>query len=423
MTFSPFDDAHLGQENGGAAKSDASQLYGWVSQSNTRGTMDIIWSCASTIFICVWVMLHLNVTAKREKRWHIWLRKLRWFVLALLAPELLMLFAGGQWASARRSVAEMKKIGVTDWTMVHAFYADSGGFMLVARDSIPFPVTARQIHYLVDKRHLREPEITREEIWDKSKADMFAKVIAGVQSAWFTAQIIARAVQHLPVTLLELSTIALMTCTATTLFFWFHKPLNVETATPLSTYVSVAEILTDAGDAAKELYQNTPLDFAEPLAYTSTQMPLSSLWGVKERPLPRIPNDRDSLLHNWKVVLVVSIPTAAFSASQLIAWNFVFPTRDEQLLWRYTCLGNGIVLGGGCACEAAAIIASNYTLAGLETFNKYKLRWPYSLMFFIPGALYFCARMIVIVEVLISLRALPTGCFDTVNWLNFLPHI
>lgn len=75
-----------------------------------------------------------------------------------------MLFAGGQWVSAKRFVAEMSALGVDEWTMVHAFYADSGGFVLVGRDSILFPVTAPQIHYLIDKKYLAAPDITRDEI-------------------------------------------------------------------------------------------------------------------------------------------------------------------------------------------------------------------------------------------------------------------
>ena len=95
-----------------------------------------------------------------------------------------MLFASGQWASAKRSVAEMREIGYVNWSLVHAFYADSGGFLLCARNSTTFPVTAKQIYCLVKMKYLPMPAITREEIWDKSKADKFAKTIAGLQASW-----------------------------------------------------------------------------------------------------------------------------------------------------------------------------------------------------------------------------------------------
>ena len=206
-------------------------------------------------------------------------------------------------------------------------------------------------------------------------------------------------------------------------FFWWQKPLDVRTRTPIPCNYTIAEILLDAGDVAKDPYRDTPLDFCDHLGYSSTYFPLNRLWGEQQRPLPRIPNDRDSLLHNWKAVVAITVPTAAFGALQLVAWNFVFPTRAEQLLWRYTCLGGGAVLGIGCSLEALAIVASKYTLSGMRTFNDYKIRWPWCLLFYGAGMLYVVARVIVIIEVVISLRALPVTCFETVQWTNLLPHI
>lgn len=188
---------------------------------------------------------------------------------------------------------------------------------------------------------------------------------------------------------------------------------------------AVTTILIQANQecAINATHSDTPLDFADPLQYTSEYFPLNHLWGEQRRPLPRIPNDRDSLLHSWKVVLVVAIPTAAFGLLQLAAWNFTFPTRQEQMLWRYTCVSNGIVLGIGCALEAGAILSSGYTKSGLHTFNDYKTRWSWNIAFIVPGAMYVSASLIVIIETIISLRALPPSCFTTVQWTTFIPHL
>lgn len=368
-------------------------------------------------------MLHLNVPANSDTLWTITLRKARWFMLALLAPELVMLFACGQWASALRSVTDMREAGYRQWTMVHAFYADSGGFVLQAPDCKPFPVTAKQIHYLVQRDYLNVPLITRREIWDKSKADLFAKLVASFQAIWLVAQTIARAIQRLPVTLLEVSTVALITCAAFTIFFWFQKPLNVETPTLLEIGGTIAEILVDAGSKAEIPFEDTPLDFIEPRIYTSSQLPFGKYWSVRERPLPRLPNDRDSRLHSLHTIIIVAIPMASFSCLHLIAWNFDFPTRDEQLLWRWTCISMGIILGTGCLVEALSIIKDGYTTSGLTNLDGYKLRWPTNILFFLPGALYVSARLIVIIEVIISLRQLPNGCFEVVRWSELFPHL
>ena len=398
-------------------------LHGWQSSPNQRGTIDIIWTCASTLLVAVWVMMHLNLPSRNESLLKVSLRKAKWLVLALLAPELVMLFASGQWASAKRSVSDMKTSGVREWTMVHAFYADSGGFVLQTTDSPGFPVTAKQMHWLVAGDHLKMPEITKEEIWDKSKADFFAKAVACLQVGWFVVQIIVRAAAGLPMTLLELSTLALLTCSGATFFFWFFKPLDVSTPTVLKIEKSLADILSKEAATTTQSWKDTPLDFIEPLAYTSGQLPFSKLWTISERPLPRIPNDRDSWLHDLRTVIVVAIPTAAFGSFHLIGWNFAFPTRIEQQLWRWSCLGGGIVLGIGCTAEAASIIWNGYSTTGLTNLGGYKLKWPTNIMFFVPGFLYVTGRLIVIVEVVITLRALPAGCFQTPDWTQVFPHV
>lgn len=267
------------------------------------------------------------------------------------------------------------------------------------------------------------PKITKEEIWDKSKADRFAKAVASFQAVWLLAQVIARGVQHLPVTLLELSTVALIMCTAATLFFWFWKPLNVDMSTSLVLDITVAEVLLRAGDSAKLPFRDTPLDFIEPNLYTSTQMPLARYWGAQERPLPRIPNDRDSKLHSFPIIISLAIPTSAFSLLHLIAWKFEFPSPFEQSLWRWTCISSGIILAVGCFVEAASIVYDGYTTTGLTTLNRYKLRWPTNILFFVPGVLYMTSRVIVVVEVALSLRLVPIGCFEVVQWSGLLPHL
>lgn len=243
-----------------------------------------------------------------------------------------MLFASGQWASAKRSVVDMDSLGCENWSMIHAFYADTGGFVLQARESVAFPITAKQLCYLVQQGYMQAPTITKKEIWDKSKADRLAKTITSLQAGWLTIQVVARWIQHLPVTLLEISTVALITCTAATFFFWFYKPLDVNTPTTIRIDSSIAEILIKAGDAADFPFSDTPLDFVESQLYTSSQMPMHRFWGVQQRPLPRIPNDRDSWLHSLKTVFIVAVPTASFSLLHLVGWNFDFPTRTEQLL-------------------------------------------------------------------------------------------
>lgn len=61
--------------------------------------------------------------------------------------------------------------------MAHAFFADMGGFVLEAEDlSQPIPVDAEQLFYLIERRHVHYPALTKEEIEDKSKTDFVARL-------------------------------------------------------------------------------------------------------------------------------------------------------------------------------------------------------------------------------------------------------
>jgi hypothetical protein len=78
---------------------------------------------------------------------------------------------------------------------------------------------------------LKDPEfrieITEEEIGDRSKGDALAKMILILQSSWFICQCIARNLQGLGLTQLELTTLALASLNAMTFILWWDKPLCV----------------------------------------------------------------------------------------------------------------------------------------------------------------------------------------------------
>ncbi|KAH8765899.1 hypothetical protein F5883DRAFT_673722 [Diaporthe sp. PMI_573] len=102
-------------------------------------------------------MLHLNLPFPKDGITKKPLRELRWMLLGLLAPELPMLFAFAQRASARKSMDEMNKIGHRGWSLTHGFFDDSV--------------------YLVKERYMEIPTITMLEIKDKSKANTAAKAL------------------------------------------------------------------------------------------------------------------------------------------------------------------------------------------------------------------------------------------------------
>ena len=395
---------------------------GWVGQCNQRGTIDIIWNCFSTVFISLWVMLHLNVPAAHEGFWTSFFRKTRWLILGALAPETVLLASGGQWASAKRSLTDMQALGYNNWTLVHGFYADSGGFHLQATGSSPFPVTAKQIHYLVKEKYIDIPEITEKEIFDKSKADQFTKTIACLQTGWFVTENIARAIQKLPISPLELTTDAIILCTVAVYFFWLYKPLNVTTPTTLITFTTIETILVRAGAEAEKPFWNTPMDFAEPPSvYTFCNWPsLAKHFRAYAKPFLRIPNDRNPRLYGVSQRIVYSLLVVVFSTLSFAEWHFNFPSEAEKIAWRTSCIVTEASLFVHGIAEAFSHHAPPHDYLYIE---GYKLKWPANLIFFVPAAAYFFARMVLIVVAIMSLRALPAESYVNLQWSTFIPHV
>ena len=123
------------------------------------------------------------------------------------------------------------------WTLTHAFFAAMGGFKLDGHDDegqcyLPAwqgeaLITPQGITFLLKHAPHLIPDISAEEIKDRSKADGLSKALLVWQVLWFCINSGARLAQGLPLSLLEVSTIAHGVSTLITYCFWWEKPLNV----------------------------------------------------------------------------------------------------------------------------------------------------------------------------------------------------
>lgn len=130
---------------------------GWVENPGRRGTLNIIWTCFSTIFTCVYVSVHIDIPDPQKSdrfqeslsRAHtipkaavryffaVWrllsrpvTRKVIWVLFNIYAPELMVMCSLLERKSAKSGVAFMHSRGQAGWKMRHAFFADMGGFKL-----------------------------------------------------------------------------------------------------------------------------------------------------------------------------------------------------------------------------------------------------------------------------------------------------
>jgi len=89
---------------------DTQLTSNWESGPSGRGTTDILYNSTCTLVLCVWNSVHLNIPAVREDKWVTYRRKIKWVVIALLAPELLVFTAFQQWLAARKFLRELKRV-------------------------------------------------------------------------------------------------------------------------------------------------------------------------------------------------------------------------------------------------------------------------------------------------------------------------
>ncbi|KAF2014656.1 hypothetical protein BU24DRAFT_433898 [Aaosphaeria arxii CBS 175.79] len=375
----------------------------WVDQPYYRGTFDILWTSLVTIGISTYTMLCLNVPAPDEGYLRLVSRRLLWMFLGIIGPEFPLIYAAGQWSRAKHSVAAFKASGYPDWHLRQAFFADMGGFMFHARDGKPFPLNATQLHWLVTNNFVEYPSITKREVWDKSKQDTFTKVVTAFQVGYLIIQCIARAVQNLAITTLELNAVAIVT------------PMHI-----YSTY-NLQDI--NLGRA----WKLTPLDFIDENGpgYSVNIQPFMKMPVIPaERPIQRIPNDRFPTDPYGSQEYLLCFATLVFTAIHVAGWNFDFPSPTEHLLWRISSLllfGITVAFWEKADEHKRRMSQRQMTMVKRQLTNIPQV-WEFVTI--TPLAIvYGVARIYLLAGAFVELRNVKGSAYVNVEWTNFIPHV
>jgi len=120
--------------------------------------------------------------------------------------------------------------------MIHGHFAAMGGFAFDTSDDDVniFPggrtrvtLTSIGVCLLAELAPELLPNLSPEQILDKSKSDGFGKAIACIQAFWFCIQCVSRLSAGLSVSLLELNTFAHALCALLCYMLWWNKPHDV----------------------------------------------------------------------------------------------------------------------------------------------------------------------------------------------------
>jgi len=178
-----------------------------------------------------------------------------------------------------------------------------------------------------------------------------------IQTAWFIVQCIARGVEHLPVTQLEVVTVALAILNFATYWLWWNKPLNMRCpvrvlAKSSSTFEGDVYIGDGEEEESKHTVWRTIKDVVEslvnalwdngPLALWGSLVDMAGAHGNKFQPSSRQVTDfyAGELTDGedvW-ILCIGALVGTIFGAVHCIAWSFQFQFHTEQILWRMSSL-------------------------------------------------------------------------------------
>ena len=255
---------------------------------------------------------------------------------------------------------------------------------------------------------------TEVEIQDRGKSDWFTKSLVLLQTSWFVMQCIARAIEHLPVTHLEIVTLAYAAMNFVIYIFWWNKPLNVNR--PVRVFQKSDPNVADGNQSHGSEF--APIDGKSMLEKIIIFIVGGQDEDVNLSREVRVPrfwansNSEKDVTVADVIVLGVGI---CFGAIHCIAWSFSFPAHVELLIWRISCVA---ITSVPVYIPLMFVLARWLENMDFDRSGTVFFGGPLS-----GGILYIIARAATLVLAFSSLRDLPPGAYETVYWTTFIPHV
>lgn len=354
--------------------------------------------------------------------------------------------------------------------MVHetSFHAVSGGIAVNSSTFWPEPcVTFTPAGILELAKVGLLPDISEDEIEDKSKADILAKALTCLQAGWFFVQSMARVVKGLPLTLLEIYTLAHIACALSLYYLWLRKPYSVNVPTlyddPRIMDLAALLISRHGGVFDKEGVED-PIMESE-LKYRADRArerlrelrfhkwcgedDESSVYAVHwctdffVQGHVRPPNsyalmvdddfDMVMTLTTRDLFIAFALVSALYGGLHMSAWSAHLPTTVEMWMWRAAYIAVAVfplfstlaLWGFSIVYRASPDDDDNWR----NPRDKYRYMAGSTLIFVASVAssllstFYTGGRLYILAEVLASLRSPLVGTYQTVECRSFIPHM
>ncbi|KZP29204.1 hypothetical protein FIBSPDRAFT_212148, partial [Athelia psychrophila] len=226
-----------------------------------------------------------------------------------------------------------------------------GGFQYYDKEGPRYALDPETVINLVREGEITAP--TAEEVADRSKGDMLSKGLAVLQTLWFVVQCIGRRFEHLPVTNLEIITLAYTLTTVAMYIAWWEKPLNAGCVIriPISAEITRPEQMllapTFISIIRKWLSRAIGSNWKDGDTLKAATV-MEWIWAfidgtqdtlVKLEGLEGVPTFWTGMASPGVTLLahIVSIFVAvSFAAVHYISWSYTFFSPLEQQLWRWS---------------------------------------------------------------------------------------
>ncbi|KAI0043362.1 hypothetical protein FA95DRAFT_1498730 [Auriscalpium vulgare] len=384
---------------------------GCLDINNCRTTSNIVLSCLATIFACVWTAVHRNIPRpSTDARSQIlnFLDMGKVVLVTLLVPEWVLAWAVRQYQNARNITQELElrcsPTRIAEWTLRHGFFISMGGFHYYKNGRPIHPLTAYDV-----LGHVLDGEIippTDDEIQAMAQADGLSKGLAVLQTLWFVIQCAARRAENIPITQIEVMTLAYTSITLAMYMAWWSKPLNV--GGPIRFAGQLAEGWVGHREKGFLHYVNLVIGDQD--------------YEVDMRSVPRVPAfyGGPTDFEHIRADAVSLFAAMIFGAIHCIAWRYAFPSHTEAIIWRVSSVA--ITAFPGLVCLYLVWELSPYGDISRVFYVKDNIVLMIAVT--IPfAAVYVLSRLILLTLAFTTLRALPATAYQSIQWTHFIPHL
>ncbi|KAH7351251.1 hypothetical protein BKA65DRAFT_583594 [Rhexocercosporidium sp. MPI-PUGE-AT-0058] len=262
-----------------------SDKQGWTAGPQVRGTFDILWTCLSTLALCVWTAVHPNILCTTSQR-HAFVIRLGIMLVAIVFPKIIISAAWRQLKSSQMLRAKINSLCLKTLKEHHIERLGGGNIDKRRNRETTLPDLDFEDRSIITSRSQRVqqseasmcdkgiiqlaelglmPSISTSEIGERSKADIIAKMFVLAQITWFGMQVVGRLAGELPLTLLEIHTAVHIVCTIGIYLLLLKKPYDVHSSILLrdpdvkdmGALFSFSRVLNETHNLAYAQFQNT----------------------------------------------------------------------------------------------------------------------------------------------------------------------